>query len=171
MFQKSYLAKHHFWYFFFHFWYQFWYFFPLYCQFVAAIYFFITLLNLSEIVKAQVKFIVPEVVASLSNCQYDPICREFQSSDSTWPYILEQSVYSRSQMFFRTGVLKSFAKLVGTHLCQSLFFNKVTGLTAATLLKKRLWDRCSPVNFAKILRTLFLEHLRWLFLCNSTEFE
>ena len=71
--------------FFFHFWYHFWYFFPLYCQFVAATYFFITLLNLSEIVKAQVKFIVPEVVASLSNCQYDPLCREFQSADSTWP--------------------------------------------------------------------------------------
>ena len=36
---------------------------------------------------------------------------------------------------------------------------------SATLLKKRLWQRCFPVNFAKFLRTPFLtEHLRWLFL-------
>ena len=35
----------------------------------------------------------------------------------------------------------------------------------ATLLKKRLWHRCFPVNFAKFLRALFFtEHLRWLFL-------
>ena len=34
-----------------------------------------------------------------------------------------------------------------------------------TLLKKGLWHRCFPVNFAKFLRTLFLaEHLRWLLL-------
>ena len=35
----------------------------------------------------------------------------------------------------------------------------------ATLLKKRLWNRCFSVNFAKFLRTPFLrEHLRWLLL-------
>ena len=35
----------------------------------------------------------------------------------------------------------------------------------ATLLKKRLWRRCFPVNFAKFLRTPFLtEHRRWLLL-------
>ena len=34
----------------------------------------------------------------------------------------------------------------------------------ATLLKKRLWQRCFPVNFAKFLRTLVTEHLRWLLL-------
>ena len=33
------------------------------------------------------------------------------------------------------------------------------------LIKKRLWHRYFPVNFAKFLRTPFLtEHLRWLFL-------
>ena len=38
-------------------------------------------------------------------------------------------------------------------------------LRLATLLKKRLWQRCFPVNFAKFLRTPFLtEHLRWLLL-------
>ena len=36
------------------------------------------------------------------------------------------------------------------------------GLRPATLLKKRPWNRCFPVNFAKFLRTpFFLEHLWW----------
>ena len=40
-----------------------------------------------------------------------------------------------------------------------LFFNKAAGLSAATLLKKRLWHRCFPVNFAKFIRTpFFIEH-------------
>ena len=48
---------------------------------------------------------------------------------------------------------------------ESLFKNKVEGLRHATLLKKRLWHRCFPVNFAKFLRThFFKEHLRWLLL-------
>ena len=35
----------------------------------------------------------------------------------------------------------------------------------ATLLKKRLWHRCFPVNLAKFLRTPFLtEYLGWLLL-------
>ena len=42
------------------------------------------------------------------------------------------------------------------NLCQSLFFNKVAGLTSAALLKKRLWHRCFPVKFAKFSRTLFV---------------
>ena len=37
------------------------------------------------------------------------------------------------------------------------FFNKVAGLRLATLLKRRLWQRCVPVNFAKFLRTPFLQ--------------
>ena len=32
-------------------------------------------------------------------------------------------------------------------------FNKVAGLKPVTLLKKRFWHRCFPVNFAKVLRT------------------
>ena len=47
------------------------------------------------------------------------------------------------------------------------FMNHVTcwGLRPATLLKRRLWYRCFPVNFAKFLRTpLLTEHPLWLFL-------
>ena len=58
----------------------------------------------------------------------------------------------------KKGVLRNFAKFTGKYLCQSLFFNKIAGLGPATLLKKRLWHRCFPVNFAKFLRTPFLQN-------------
>ena len=60
------------------------------------------------------------------------------------------------------GVLWKMVSLeivqTGKHLCQSLFFNKVAGLRRATLLKKRLWHRCFPVNSVKFLRTLLLQN-------------
>ena len=69
------------------------------------------------------------------------------------------------EVFYKKGVLKNFAKFIGKHLCQSLFFNKVAGLGPATLLKKRLRYRCFPLNIAKFLKTPFLtKHLRWLLL-------
>ena len=56
------------------------------------------------------------------------------------------------------GALKKYAKLTGKHRRQSLFLNKVAGLRPATLLKIRLWHRRFPVNFAKFLRTPFLQN-------------
>ena len=53
------------------------------------------------------------------------------------------------------GVLRNFAKFTEKHLCQLLFYNKVAGPESATLIKKRLWHRCFPMNFAKFLRTTF----------------
>ena len=49
------------------------------------------------------------------------------------------------------GVIKNFTKFTGTHLCYSLFFNKVSGLRPAIFLQntsgrllliftKRIWD-------------------------------
>ena len=39
----------------------------------------------------------------------------------------------------------------------------VADLRPANLLKKRLWHRCSPVNFVKFLRTpFFMKHIWWL---------
>ena len=45
-------------------------------------------------------------------------------------------------------------------MCQSFFFNKVAGLSfiaglTSTLLTKRLWHRCFPLNFVTFLRTPF----------------
>ena len=63
---------------------------------------------------------------------------------------LERS--SRPEVFCK-GVLRNFAKFTGKHLCQSLFFNKVSGL------------RTGAGVFLWILRNFFLtEHLRWLLL-------
>ena len=56
---------------------------------------------------------------------------------------------SRSQIFFKIGVLKNFANFTGKHLCWSLFWN---------FIKNRLQHRCFPVKFAKFLRTPFLQN-------------
>ena len=53
---------------------------------------------------------------------------------------------SRPEVFCKTGVLRNFAKINRkTPVAESLF-NKVPALRPATLLKKRLWHRCSPVR-------------------------
>ena len=52
-------------------------------------------------------------------------------------------------------VLRNFVKFTGKHLCQRLVFNNIAGLRPATLLKKRIWHRCFPVNFLKFLNTFF----------------
>ena len=81
---------------------------------------------------------------------------------------------SRPEVFCKKGVLRNLTKFTGKHLWQSLFFNKAAGLRLrltlrpATLLKRRLWHRCFPVNFVKFLRTaFFIEHLWWLLFSNK----
>ena len=50
-------------------------------------------------------------------------------------------------------------------LAISLNSQENSDLGPATLLKKRLWHSCFPMNFAKLLRTTFFaERLRWLLL-------
>ena len=58
------------------------------------------------------------------------------------------SVKQPPEVVCKESVLRNFAKFIGKHLCQSLFFNKVAG-------PKRLWHRCFPVNYAKFSRTPF----------------
>ena len=70
--------------------------------------------------------------------------------------IITEAAPQRCSM--KRGALRNFAKFTGKRLCQSLFFNKVAGLRPATLLKKRLWHRRFPVNFAKFLRISFLQN-------------
>ena len=72
---------------------------------------------------------------------------------------------SQQSWSLEKGFFKNFAKFTGTHLCQSLFLNKVGSLSPATLFKKRLWHSCFPLNFAKFLKKLFfIKHLWWLLL-------
>ena len=65
---------------------------------------------------------------------------------------------SHQRCSMKKGVLRNFPKFTGKHLCHSLFLNKVAGLSPATLLKKRLWNRYFPVNFRKFLRAPFLQN-------------
>ena len=68
-------------------------------------------------------------------------------------HILDRSSHRRCSV--RKDVLRNFAKFTGKHLCQGLF---MSGPKACNFIKKRLWHRCFPVNFAKVLRTLFLQN-------------
>ena len=79
---------------------------------------------------------------------FEAIMMVFKTSQETAVFV---QVYrsSRPELFCKYGVPRNFVKLTGKHLCQSLFFNK--GLRPATLLKKRVWHRCFPVNFSKVL--------------------
>ena len=43
--------------------------------------------------------------------------------------IRDLSKSSRPEVFCKKGILKNFAKFTGKYLCQSLFFNKVAGLS------------------------------------------
>ena len=71
----------------------------------------------------------------------------FRSVQFTFAKITDRSSHQRCSI--KKGVLRNFAKFTGKHLYQSLFFNKAAGL------KKRLWHRWFPVNFAKFFRTPF----------------
>ena len=76
---------------------------------------------------------------------------------------------SRQEVLSKEGVLWNFTKFAGKNLCQRLFFSKAAGPRPGTLLKKRLWHRCVPVNLVKFLRTpFFREHLWWLLLLLTT---
>ena len=77
----------------------------------------------------------------LQNIQFMPL--ELQS------YVVKIGSHWRCSV--RKGVLRNFGKFTGKHLCQSLFFDKVAGLRPATLLKKRFWHRCFPLNFQEHL--------------------
>ena len=65
-------------------------------------------------------------------------------------FFMNTSRSSRLQMFFKIGVLKSFANFTGKHLCWSLFLKnlKTEGLL---LHEKRLQHWCFPVKFANLL--------------------
>ena len=74
---------------------------------------------------------------------------------------------SHQKCSIKKDVLGNFAKFAWKYLFQGLFLIKMQalGLRPATLLKKRLWHKCFPVNFAKFLRTPFLQNTSgWLLL-------
>ena len=61
----------------------------------------------------------------------------------------------RPEVFCRNRFSYKFRKIHRKTPVPESLFNKVAVLRPATLLKKRLWYRCFPVNFVKFLRTRF----------------
>ena len=83
--------------------------------------------------------------------------REEWKFDMTWTKLNHYSS-SRLQLFFKIECSRS----AGSHWRCSL---RCWGLQACNFIKKRLQQRCFPVNIAKILRTAFFkEHLGRLLL-------
>ena len=77
---------------------------------------------------------------------------------------ITNAISSHADVFCIKDVLKNFAKFTRKHLCQSLSFYKVAGLSLE-ILAQRFWYRYFPVNFAEILKnTFFIEHYWWLVL-------
>ena len=72
---------------------------------------------------------------------------------------------SRSQMYFRTGVLKNFANIYREATVLESLFNEYVLLKACNFIKKRLQHGCFPVKFAKVLRTS--GGYFWKYLMNS----
>ena len=62
---------------------------------------------------------------------------------------------SRPEVFCIKGVLENFAKFTVKHRCQSLIFNKVTGLRPATLLKKEALAQVFSCDFCEIFKNTF----------------
>ena len=71
-------------------------------------------------------------------------------------YFFNADRSSHQRCSVKKGVLKNFANFLGKHLYWSLFLIK---LQAYNFIKKRLRQRCFPVQFAKILRTSILKNI------------
>ena len=73
----------------------------------------------------------------------------------------KHTLYKQKQppeVFYKKSVLRDFTKFTGKHLCQSLSFNKVAGLSSATLLKKRLAQVFSCEFYEIFKNNFFTEH-------------
>ena len=98
-----------------------------------------------------------EIIPALQRCQRNLVISNLQDIRLT-------TRNSHQRCSVKIDVLKNFGKFTGRHLCQSLFLNKAASLSPATLLKKRLYFRCFPLNFAKFLRRPFLQNTSELLL-------
>ena len=58
-------------------------------------------------------------------------------------------------MFFKNGILKIFLNIHRKTPVLKSLFNKVAGILACNFIKKKLQQRCFPVNIAKFVGTVF----------------
>ena len=66
----------------------------------------------------------------------------FCNNAQTGQILLSDYVYFRStrpKVFCKKGVLRNFAKFIGKHLCQNLFFNKVAGKGIERHFAENMW--------------------------------
>ena len=69
------------------------------------------------------------------------------------------------ELFCIKGVFKNIIIFIEKYQFRSSIFTKVAALRLAALFKKRLWQSCFSVNFAKFIRAYFcIVHLQWLLL-------
>ena len=98
-------------------------------------------------------------------------CFVFEKMSSSHPMLLVmllahigKRANSRSQMSFKTNVLKYFAIITGKHLCWSLFLIKFQYWRPSFLFKKRLQHRRFSMNIAKCVSTIRLQKTCSLYL-------
>ena len=66
------------------------------------------------------------------------------------------------EVFYEKSLLKSFGKFKGQKSCVGVsFLIESPALSRATLLKKKLWFRCFPMNFMNSLRTPISTEQLW----------
>ena len=102
--------------------------------------------------------------STVINLRYSRVSKEVPPA---WKLKLVYFRSSRPEYSVKEVFLVASQNLQEKHLCQRLFFNKVVDLRPATLLKKRLWHRCFPENFAKYLRTPSLFNRKLLVAASS----
>ena len=74
---------------------------------------------------------------------------------------------SPPEVFYKKGVLRNFKKFTGKQLCQSLFFNKVAGLVAASKVIK-LFEK-NFHHFPKfLLKCMFTKSASLLLMLSKT---
>ena len=88
------------------------------------------------------------------------LMQHFQTVSSAYPYSKKPAPKCNRFLNMLWLTLKWTLGSTGLRLIVDVLLLHQSGVNCrpqpATLLKKRLWDRCFPVNFAKFLRTPFL---------------
>ena len=104
---------------------------------------------------------LPKLKRSLEIALVHIFCMVFSYKCSLFNTLLIDKISTRSnhpEVFCKKGVLRNFAKFTGKHLCQSLFFNKVTGLRPTTfsneIFKNTFFYRTPPLA-ASLQRHIF----------------
>ena len=87
----------------------------------------------------------------MTNSIYKWFLKWLNTWNNTHEMIGAQNRSSRLEVFCRKGALRGFAKFTGKHLCQSFFFNKVTG----NFIKKETLAQMFSCKFCEISKNTF----------------